>query len=189
MKQGLLIAASVVAGAVIIGIGSWYVNTNINNPSGGTDLSANIADQTSNQAPASAGASAEAATSTNAAGASQSQSQTMDGLQVKDLKVGTGTVAESGDVVTVNYVGKLDDGSTFDSSASHGQPFSFTLGVQQVIKGWDLGVVGMKVGGERELTIPPDLGYGPGGYPPVIPPNATLHFTVTLLSVSKPSAQ
>lgn len=180
MKQGFLIAAFVVLGAVIIGVASWYVNTNINNPS---NASASAADQASNpQAQASAASSS--ATSTNA-----TSSQSMDGLEIKDLTVGTGTVAENGDVVTVDYVGKLDNGTTFDSSASHGQPFSFTLGVAHVIKGWDLGVLGMKVGGTRELTIPAALGYGAQGYPPVIPPNATLHFTITLLSVSNPAGQ
>ncbi len=113
----------------------------------------------------------------------------MDGLKIVDTTVGTGTVAQNGDVVTVNYVGKLDNGSTFDSSYSRNQPFSFTLGAGSVIKGWDLGVLGMRVGGTRELTIPADLGYGAGGFPPVIPPNATLHFTVTLLSVTNPAAQ
>ena len=113
----------------------------------------------------------------------------MDQLQIKDVTVGTGTAATNGDVVTVNYVGTLDSGAKFDSSYDHGQPFSFTLGVGQVIKGWDLGVLGMKVGGTRELVIPPALGYGAAGSPPVIPPNATLHFTIQLLSVSNPAAQ
>lgn len=108
----------------------------------------------------------------------------MDNLKVVDTKVGTGAVAENGDTVTVNYVGTLDDGTKFDSSIDRNQPFSFTLGAGRVIKGWDLGVLGMKVGGTRELTIPSDLGYGASGYPPVIPSNATLHFTITLLSVS-----
>lgn len=115
----------------------------------------------------------------------------MDGLKIVDTTVGTGTVAENGDVVTVNYTGTLDNGTKFDSSYDHGQPFSFTLGAQGpggVIEGWNLGVLGMKVGGTRELTIPSDLGYGPGGNGP-IPPNATLHFTITLLSVSSTVAQ
>ena len=108
----------------------------------------------------------------------------MNDLKIVDKTVGTGTTAANGDVVTVNYVGTLDDGTKFDSSIDRNQPFSFTLGAGQVIKGWDLGVLGMKIGGTRELTIPSDLGYGASGYPPVIPSNATLHFTVTLLSVS-----
>ena len=112
----------------------------------------------------------------------------MEGLQIKDITVGTGTVAQNGDTVTVNYIGTLDNGTTFDSSYSRKQPFSFTLGVGQVIKGWDLGVLGMRVGGTRELTIPPALGYGAQGAGGVIPPNATLHFTVALLSVGNPAA-
>jgi FKBP-type peptidyl-prolyl cis-trans isomerase len=99
--------------------------------------------------------------------------------------VGTGAAAKDGDTVNVLYAGSLDDGTVFDSTSNRGnQPFSFTLGVGQVIQGWDLGVVGMKVGGKRELVIPSQLGYGAN--PPVgsnIPPNATLHFTVELLSI------
>ena len=178
MKQGLLIAAFVVLGALIIGVASWYVNTNINNvPSAPVA----VADQ------ASSPQTQASATSTNT-----TSSQSMDGLQMKDLTVGTGTVAENGDVVTVDYVGKLDNGTIFDSSAKHGQPFSFTLGNTGpggVIEGWNLGVLGMRVGGTRELTIPPSLGYGAQGYPGVIPPNATLHFTITLLSVSNPAGK
>ncbi len=116
----------------------------------------------------------------------------MDGLVIKDDVVGTGTVAAAGDTVTVNYTGKLDDGTTFDSSLNPGRtPFSFTIGTNppQVIVGWDQGLRGMKVGGTRELTIPPALGYGSQGAGSVIPPNATLHFTVTLLSVSSSSTQ
>jgi FKBP-type peptidyl-prolyl cis-trans isomerase FkpA len=106
-------------------------------------------------------------------------------LQIKDVTVGTGTEAKNGDTVTVNYVGTLDDGTKFDSSYDRNQPFSFVLGAGRVIKGWDQGVLGMKIGGKRELTIPPDLGYGAQGARGVIPPNATLHFTVELLSVGK----
>jgi peptidylprolyl isomerase/FKBP-type peptidyl-prolyl cis-trans isomerase FkpA len=114
----------------------------------------------------------------------------MDGLIIKDDTIGTGTVAAVGDTVTVNYTGTLDDGTVFDSSLKPGRtPFSFLLGAGQVIKGWDEGVLGMKIGGTRELTIPPALGYGSQGAGTVIPPNATLHFTVTLLSVSTSSAQ
>jgi peptidylprolyl isomerase len=105
-------------------------------------------------------------------------------LQVKDLKTGTGAEAKAGDQVSVQYVGVLyDNGSKFDSSYDHGQPFSFKLGGGQVIQGWDQGVAGMKVGGRRELIIPPDLAYGAQGQPPTIPPNATLVFVVDLVSV------
>lgn len=105
-------------------------------------------------------------------------------LDIKDVVVGTGAEARNGNKVTVHYVGTLENGTKFDSSKDRNQPFQFTLGIGQVIKGWDLGVAGMKVGGTRELVIPSELGYGPNGYPPVIPPNATLRFTVELLEVN-----
>ncbi len=105
-------------------------------------------------------------------------------LQVKDLKTGTGAEAKSGDQVSVQYVGVLyDNGSKFDSSYDHGQPFSFKLGGGQVIPGWDQGVAGMKAGGIRELIIPPNLAYGPQGQPPTIPANATLVFVIDLVSI------
>ncbi|MFY0571870.1 FKBP-type peptidyl-prolyl cis-trans isomerase [Archangium lansingense] len=104
-------------------------------------------------------------------------------LKKDDVKVGTGTEAKSGKTVTVHYVGTLTNGSKFDSSRDRGQGFTFRLGAGQVIQGWDMGVDGMKVGGVRKLTIPPELGYGAGGFPPVIPPNSTLVFEVELLDV------
>jgi peptidylprolyl isomerase len=103
-------------------------------------------------------------------------------LVKKDLIVGTGAEAKSGDPVTVNYVGALyKNGKVFDASWKRDEPFSFTLGKGQVIPGWEQGVVGMKVGGRRELIIPPALGYGAKGSPPTIPPNETLIFVVDLL--------
>jgi peptidylprolyl isomerase len=105
-------------------------------------------------------------------------------LVVKNLKTGTGPAAKPGDQVSVQYVGVLyDNGSKFDSSYDHGQPFSFKLGGGQVIQGWDQGVAGMKAGGSRELIIPPSLAYGPQGQPPTIPPNATLAFVIDLVSI------
>ncbi|ATB43942.1 FKBP-type peptidyl-prolyl cis-trans isomerase [Cystobacter fuscus] len=104
-------------------------------------------------------------------------------LQVEDTKVGTGTEAVAGKTVTVHYVGTLTNGSKFDSSRDRKEGFTFRLGAGQVIKGWDQGVAGMKIGGVRKLTIPPDLGYGARGFPPVIPPNSTLLFEVELLDV------
>jgi peptidylprolyl isomerase len=109
---------------------------------------------------------------------------TTSGLQYIDTKVGDGAEAKSGQTVSVNYTGYLAaDGKVFDSSSDKGQPFPFQLGVGKVIKGWDEGVAGMKVGGKRRLIVSPNLGYGAGGYPPVIPANATLIFDVELLSV------
>lgn len=104
-------------------------------------------------------------------------------LKIEDLKVGTGAEAVAGKGVVVHYVGTLTDGSKFDSSRDRGEGFSFTLGAGMVIQGWDQGFAGMKVGGLRKLTVPPELGYGPRGFPPVIPPNSTLVFEVELLSV------
>jgi FKBP-type peptidyl-prolyl cis-trans isomerase len=104
-------------------------------------------------------------------------------LQIEDLKPGTGAEATSGASVTVHYVGTLTDGKKFDSSRDRGKGFSFKLGAGQVIKGWDQGVAGMKIGGLRKLTIPPELAYGERGFPPVIPPGSTLVFEVELLSV------
>jgi peptidylprolyl isomerase len=109
--------------------------------------------------------------------------QTQSGLKYIDEKEGTGDTAKAGNRVSVHYTGKLKDGKKFDSSRDRGQPFTFNLGAGQVIKGWDEGVAGMKVGGQRKLIIPPELGYGARGAGGVIPPNAELHFDVELLDV------
>lgn len=107
-------------------------------------------------------------------------------LKIDDIKEGTGPAAKAGDKVSVQYVGALyDTGEEFDASWDRGQPFEFTLGSGQVIKGWDEGVAGMKAGGRRKLTIPPDLAYGEAGSPPSIPANATLVFVVDLEKISK----
>jgi len=164
MNKTTSIILFVILAVAIIALGAWY---------GGQS-------STTSQ-PSVQGDTGQAA---NANTTSTTMDQTANGLQIKDVVVGTGTVAENGSVASVLYTGTLDDGTVFDASARHGnQPFSFTVGAGQVIRGWDLGIRGMKVGGKRELTIPPDLGYGAQGAAGAIPPNATLHFTVELLSV------
>lgn len=158
MKKSIkIIVFLVLAVAILLG-GIWYSNK----------LSAE-----SNAADVAAGVAAD-----------QAQQQLMQNLKITDLTVGTGTIAANGDIVTVNYIGTLDNGTTFDSSYARNEPFSFTLGVGQVIKGWDLGVVGMRVGGKRTLIVPPELAYGSSSPVSSIPPNSTLNFTIQLLAVT-----
>jgi FKBP-type peptidyl-prolyl cis-trans isomerase len=107
------------------------------------------------------------------------------GLQIQILEPGTGETARVGDTVTVHYIGTLENGTQFDSSYTSGQPASFALVSGGLIQGWVEGVDGMQVGEKRRLVIPPHLGYGAGGYPPVIPPNATLIFEIELLGVNR----
>ncbi|RDH82107.1 MAG: peptidylprolyl isomerase [endosymbiont of Escarpia spicata] len=113
-----------------------------------------------------------------------SEKITDSGLKYDDLVEGEGEVAAAGQTVSVRYTGWLTDGSKFDSSVDRNEPFSFSLGRGMVIRGWDEGVAGMKVGGKRKLTIPSQLGYGAVGAGGVIPPNATLVFDVELISVN-----
>jgi len=103
-------------------------------------------------------------------------------LQITDEKIGTGTAVKSGDTVEINYVGTLTNGKKFDASADHGGPFTTQIGVGQVIKGWDEGITGMRVGGKRKLVIPPSLGYGDQAAGS-IPPNSTLIFQVELVGI------
>ena len=103
---------------------------------------------------------------------------------IMDLRAGTGAEAKAGDTVQVHYTGTLEDGTKFDSSRDRGKPFQFPLGAGRVIQGWDHGVAGMKVGGQRKLTIPPEEGYGSRGAGDAIPPNSTLYFDVELIKIN-----
>jgi FKBP-type peptidyl-prolyl cis-trans isomerase len=105
-------------------------------------------------------------------------------MNIEDLVVGSGAEAKAGQTVSVHYVGTLLDGRKFDSSRDRGTPFKFPLGAGRVIQGWDRGVAGMKIGGKRKLTIPPELAYGARGFPPVIPANATPVFEIELLDLA-----
>ena len=116
-------------------------------------------------------------------GGERKEDKSLSELKIEDLKVGDGAEAVTGKRVTVHYTGWLTNGTKFDSSVDRMVPFTFDLGSGQVIKGWDEGVKGMKVGGKRKLTIPPQMGYGERGAGTVIPPNATLVFDVELLKV------
>jgi peptidylprolyl isomerase len=113
----------------------------------------------------------------------ESEITTASGLKYVEIKEGTGPSPQSSQMVTVHYTGTLQDGKKFDSSVDRGQPLQFKIGVGQVIKGWDEGILTMKVGGKRKLIIPPELGYGSRGAGGVIPPNATLIFEVELLDI------
>ena len=112
------------------------------------------------------------------------ETTTPSGLKYVDEVVGEGDSPQKGKRVRVHYTGRLTDGKKFDSSVDRGEPFEFVIGIGQVIRGWDEGVMSMRVGGKRQLIIPPDLGYDARGAPPVIPPNAELVFDVELLGVA-----
>ena len=170
MKKLILLAA-------VIAVGSFGACTKKTEEAPASGAGNAMSGSNMSSAPA-AGASAAAAP---AAGGGTTVSPS--GLKIEEVKVGTGDVAVAGKTVVVHYTGYLTDGTKFDSSVDRGQPFDFPLGAGRVIKGWDEGVAGMKVGGKRKLTIPPELGYGAAGAGGKIPPNATLVFDVELLGV------
>jgi FKBP-type peptidyl-prolyl cis-trans isomerase len=160
--------------AIVLGVGIWYNNQS---------------NQAYQQQQAAQGQQAQQEAAQQQQQTQQQLQKAMNDLKITDATVGTGATVKQGDTVNVLYAGSLDDGTVFDASSKHGnQPFSFTVGAGNVIQGWDLGLVGMKVGGKRDLVIPSDLGYGPGGSGP-IPPNATLHFTIQLLSIATSTGQ
>src|SRR3989344_4584750 len=162
MKKSVLITIIVLLGIVVIGAIYFLMKAPNGNPVGNTPSSNTMNNQ--NNQPASFD---------------------IQGMKVEILKQGTEPSAKSGDSVTVNYVGTLENGTKFDSSIDRNTPFTFPLGGGRVIKGWDLGIVGMKIGEKRKLTIPAELGYGVLGFPPVIPSNATLIFEVELLKINQ----
>lgn len=174
-SKTILIILFAIIGAALIAGAMWYAGNVLN--------AAPVAEPAQPSAPSSTDTGLSANTNQN------TTTNPMNELKINDLTVGTGTIAQNGDQVTVNYTGTFDNGKVFDSSLNPGRtPFVFTLGAGQVIKGWDLGVLGMRVGGTRELVIPSSLGYGPNDYGP-IPGGSTLHFKIELLAVSTSSAQ
>lgn len=164
---------------VLVSIAGWFFMNKIKNNSNNADLGSLVAEEESTPAP-------EAENGDNE---EEKWVKLPNGLQILDVVIGPGREAKEGDVVAAHYAGTLEDGTKFDSSYDRGQPFSFILGGGMVIKGWDLGLVGMKVGGKRKLIIPSALGYGARGAGGVIPPNATLHFDIELLGVETPQAK
>ncbi len=175
-KKYIIAIVVVVILIIVLGIGYWLLKK----PAGSAAY--NPPAQTQAQAPAEVTPAAAPATEQPVTPISSSNIQ---GMKVDILKEGSGPAAKTGDMVTVNYTGTLADGTVFDSSLNPGRtPFQFTLGQNSVIQGWELGVLGMKVGEERKLTIPPELAYGSTGAGGVIPPNATLMFDITMLKIN-----
>jgi peptidylprolyl isomerase len=171
----LMLTIAVCAGLAIAGCGSSDDSSSSSNETAGS-TSATTTESTSSEA---AGGEKTKPTVTVPKGAPPKK------LEIKELEKGSGPEAKSGDKVTVQYLGvDYKDGEEFDSSWSRNEPFSFGLGAGEVIPGWDQGVQGMKVGGRRELVIPPELAYGEAGAPPAIGPNETLVFVIDLLEVN-----
>ncbi|GMV84723.1 MAG: hypothetical protein AMXMBFR80_05810 [Dehalococcoidia bacterium] len=170
-KFALVLLAGALAPAAFVACGG-----DDDDDAAGTPTSAASATTTTGGSPS------PAASATGGPMTLQNPTTTPSGLQYEDVVAGTGESPQTGFRVTVHYTGKFLDGKTFDSSVDRGQPFTFVIGVGQVIKGWDEGVATMKVGGKRNLLIPPELAYGSRGQGP-IPPNTPLFFEVELLSV------
>jgi len=170
--KGILIAISVIIAVGAVGTGVWL--------GGKWQPPAKKAEVTPTQAVEATSTPAPKVSVSPKPSTSMVQDATE--LKIEDIKVGTGPEVKSGDTVSMHYKGTLTDGTKFDSSYDRGTPFQTQIGVGRVIKGWDEGVPGMKVGGKRRLIIPPDMGYGAQGAGP-IPPNATLIFEVELLTI------
>jgi FKBP-type peptidyl-prolyl cis-trans isomerase len=172
---------AVAAAALLIGCNQEKIETA---GTAGSTSSSSASGQSGGSGATTATGSGSSVSATTTTPPSAAQEMTLPGgLKYQDLTVGTGAEATPGRRITVHYTGWLTDGTKFDSSVDRGQPYTLTLGAGEVIQGWDQGIVGMKVGGKRKLTIPHPLAYGPSGRPPVIPPSATLLFDVELLGV------
>lgn len=175
----ILISFGVLAAFVLLLVVSWLFNGS-SSPTASTESINQNQPAIAQENPTNQIAEEESQLSNS----NEEQVTTASGLQYVDIVEGTGDTPQTGQKVQVHYTGTLEDGKKFDSSRDRGTPFTFTIGVGQVIKGWDEGVATMKVGGRRKLIIPPNLGYGAQGAGGVIPPNATLIFDVELLGIS-----
>ncbi len=175
-----LVPLLIVAAVIIIGALGAYLVMNQSNTNTNTNVNPFQENATNNTNPVSptqvAGSPTPVPTIVN--------SQTLpDGLKIDDFVIGEGAEVKAGDTVVIHYTGTLENGQKFDSSVDRNQPFETKIGTGQVIKGWDEGVIGMKVGGKRRLTVPPELGYGKQGVQGAIPPNSTLIFDLELLQI------
>lgn len=171
----------IVAFLLIVGIGALFVNK-IPGPSTGTDMLSQSMESSDNINATGSGVTLGAETSATPLASASATNKMEEKLKIEDEKVGTGAEAVAGKKVSVNYLGTLTNGTKFDSSYDRNEPFSFNLGAGEVIPGWDQGVLGMKVGGKRKLTIPPSLAYGSQDLG-TIPANSTLIFEIELLKV------
>ncbi len=181
-RQRLIITLIVVVAVIAIGL-FVFQSIRVNNQNQAIAAATNAAQSIISTSDAATAAAVPTAQGMQFPGVISDTVKTSSGLQYKDLTAGTGAVAQAGNTVSVQYTGWLTNGTKFDSSLDRGQAFEFGLGQNQVIKGWDEGVAGMKVGGTRVLIIPPDLGYGANGSGSTIPPNATLVFEVQLVAI------
>lgn len=163
---------------IVVGIAGWFFVNKARNASRVSDL-ASVASETPDATPMPS--STEENTDIG------NWIKLPSGLQIKDIVIGYGKEAREGDIIFAHYIGTLEDGTKFDSSYDRGEPFAFPLGGGMVIKGWDLGLVGMKVGGKRKLIIPSELGYGSRGAGAAIPPGATLYFDIELVAAQTPT--
>ena len=168
---------------ILVGIAVWFFVQKAKNISNNSDINSVIGQEKENM-------SEEKSSDQKESPQEEKWIQLDGGLKYRDIEIGTGDQAKAGDVVATHYNGTFEDGTKFDSSYDRGQPFSFVLGGGMVIKGWDLGIIGMKIGGKRKLIIPPELGYGKkGAGGGAIPPDTTLYFEVELVDAKSQSVE